>query len=364
MNARFVLSRWVLVAGVLALLPLVACGGGTVEESATSETVPVTIEPARRGPVQSVVRATGVVAPAPGGEQIIGAPGPARIVEIPHGVGDRVRKGDVVVRFEIPSLQADVAARMSDLQRAQARLENARAALERVQSLFERGVAARKEVEDAQRELAEGEAALSEAKSAGSAAALSAQRLTVHALFDGVVAARAHNPGDLVDAANETILRILDPDRLEVNASIPARELSRIHEGSLATVAVSETDPPQPARVRSLPVSVDPLTAMATVRLDFVEDPHLPAGTPVQVAIIADERQDALVVPSGALVREGEDTFVYTVDAEGKAHRKKVTIGLVSDTDVEIVSGLEAGENVIVRGQAGLPDGAAVAPAS
>lgn len=344
---------------VFFLLLLTACSQRSTEEAATTDTVPVSVEPARRGPIRSVVRTTGVVTPAPGGEQIVVAPQPARILEIPHAPGDRVRKGDLLVRFEIPSLQAERAARDADLKRAEARRENADAALKRLEGLFERGIAARKELEDARREKVDAEAAGAEARSALSAAGLLASRETVRALFDGVVALRTHNPGDQVDPS-EMIVRVIDPARLQVEASVPVDALPEITEVSKATIYGPSNYAPEEARVLGVPPAVDPQSATAKVRLQFVSLPRLPAGTPVRVEIVAREHEDTLLVPSAALVREGEETFVYTVDDDGKAHRKKVDVGIVSDPDAEILSGIEAKEKVVVQGQEALPDGATV----
>jgi RND family efflux transporter MFP subunit len=307
------------------------------------------------------VNATGIVKPAPGAELLVVAPGPARIAEMPKAAGDRVARGDLLVRFEIPSLDADASTRQSDLRRAEARLVNAQASLARVEGLFSRGIAARKEVEDAKREMAEAEAAVSESKAGRSASSLLAEREIVRAPFAGIVAARTHNPGDLVDPSTaEPILRVIDPNRLQVEASVPVADLPSLGEGRVSRILGPESYPAEEARVRNLPVAVDPSTATATVRLDFTARSRFPVGTPVAVEIVAEEHADALLVPSGALVKEGETVFVYTVDAEGKAHRRQVKVGLAAGADVEILSGVDAGERVVVEGQNALPDGAAV----
>jgi multidrug efflux pump subunit AcrA (membrane-fusion protein) len=80
----------------------------------------------------------------------------------------------------------------------------------------------------------------------------------------------------------------------------------------------------------------------------------------VQVSIDAEQHQDVVVVPGNALVRDGEETAVF-VASGGKAHRRLVRVGIADDTSVEILSGISAGDRVIVAGQAGLPDHAAIA---
>lgn len=347
----------VLLALALAATAAGACGQPAPEETETTTVVPVTVEAARVGTIRAVIHATGVVGPAPGADLIVTAPEPARILELPKAAGDRVRRGDVLVRFDIPSRNADVAARKAAVSRAEARLRNAQAARTRAHDLFDRGIAARKEVEDADRELADAEAALAEATAAREASAALAARAVVRATFDGVVARRFHNPGDLVDAAaGDPILRVIDPDRLEVAASVPVSDLSHVVVGAAARIVASGTDAADPLEVVSRPAAVDPNTATAPVRLAFTAPTRLAAGTPVQVAIDADEHAGVVLVPASALVHEGDAAAVF-VAADGKARRRAVSVGIADEAQVEIRSGVTAGEPVITRGQAGLPDG-------
>ena len=81
---------------------------------------------------------------------------------------------------------------------------------------------------------------------------------------------------------------------------------------------------------------------------------------PVEVDIDAEQHTNVVLVPAVAIVRDADNTAVF-VAAEQKAHRREVRIGLANGTEVEIVSGIKAGERVIVDGQAGLPDEAAIA---
>jgi multidrug efflux pump subunit AcrA (membrane-fusion protein) len=79
----------------------------------------------------------------------------------------------------------------------------------------------------------------------------------------------------------------------------------------------------------------------------------------VQLDIDAERHTGVVLIPAVALVREGEETAVF-VAAGGKAERRAVEIGLADGMHVEIVSGVKAGEMVIVDGQAGLPDGTTI----
>jgi len=224
---------------VLSLALLAAGCSRPVAEEVTSETpVPVRTEAVSVGDMRGVVHATAIVTPSPGAEMIVVAPEASRIVEMPRAAGDRVRRGEVLVRFEIPTSVADVQRQQAEMARAQAMLESARAAQTRAGELFERGVAARREVEDANRAAADAEAALAQAKAALRSAETVAARATVRAEFDGIVARRLHNPGDLVEAtAADVVLRVVDPQRLELIAAVPISDAPRVAVGATARLS-------------------------------------------------------------------------------------------------------------------------------
>jgi cobalt-zinc-cadmium efflux system membrane fusion protein len=346
---------------LLALPLLAACHAAPTEQVETTAPVPVTLQTAHRGTIRRVISATGTVKPATGAELVVTAPQAARIAEMPKGVGDRVRRGDLLVRFEIPALEADAASRRADALRAQSRLTLAKASFERVQGLFQRGIAARKEVEDARRELTDAEAGVGETQTSQATAAKLAARAVVRAPFAGVIADRAHNPGDLLESSAEVLLRLIDPARLQVEAAVPVDQLETIAVGNPARVR-GPGGTPFAARVIARPPAVDPATSSASIRLEFTQGTSLPAGTPVQVEIGGEEHQDAVIVPAAAVVQQGPETFIYTVDAQSHAHQVKVRIGIATSAEAEVVSGVTAGTRVIVEGQNGLPDGAAVVP--
>lgn len=354
--------RLVLGPLILAIvLALTACGKRAAEEVESETVVVVKTVAAATGDIRGVVHATGIVNPAPGAELVVVPPEAARIAELPYAVGDRVRKGDVLVRFDIPSSAAEAQKQRAEVERAQTVLDTVRAAQARARQLFERGVAARKEVEDTNRAIADAEAALAQARAALAASEALASRAVVRATFDGVVAKRQHNPGDLVEpSATDPVLRVIDPRRLEMLAAIPLADAAHIRVGAAARLA----PPPAGAsdvdlKVVSRPVAVEPGTPTTPIRLSFAGATNIPSGTPVQVDIDGERHAGVVLVPSVAIVREGDETAVFVVD-DKKAKRRPVQIGLTDGEQVEIVSGVKAGDQVIVDGQAGLPDEATV----
>jgi cobalt-zinc-cadmium efflux system membrane fusion protein len=347
-----------MVATALCVL-FSACGKPAPEEVQSDTVVPVSVAAATIGTITARIHATGLVAPAPGADFAVVAPEPARIAEMPKAEGDTVRRGDLLVRFEIPSTSAEAEKQQAEVGRAQARIRNAMAAQARARDLFDRGVAARKEMEDADREMADAEADQAAARAALTAAQTVAARSVVRAAFDGVVAKRSHNPGDLVDAAAaDPVIRVIDPKRLEVSASIPIGDVGRVTLGKAAYLR-SGSNTAAILKVVSRPTAVALGTAAVPVRLAFSAPTTFAVGTPVEVDIDAEEHANVVLIPADALVREADETAVF-VAVDNKAQRRPVTVGLEDAAHVEVRSGLKAGEMVITHGQLGLPDGAAI----
>src|SRR5436190_15650073 len=149
-----------------AIAATVACHKPAMEQAETSAAVPVSVEEAKTDALKAVINVTGTVAPAPGGELVITAPEAARIAEITKAEGDPVAEGDVLVRFDIPTLGSDVQVKQAAVSQANARLDLAKAAVTRLSGLVQQGIASQREVQEARREQLDAEANLSQAQRA------------------------------------------------------------------------------------------------------------------------------------------------------------------------------------------------------
>lgn len=354
MKAPFITT---LLAGLLAA----GCSKPAIEEVVTESAVAVEVAAARVGDFEGQVSVTGVVMPAPGADWVITAPEPARIAELTVAEGDVVKAGDVLVRFDIPTLQSNLSARRAEVTQTRARVDSTRAAVTRISSLVDRGIAARRELEEAQRDQAEAEGALVRAESEAGAAALLAGRAVVTARFNGVIARRWHHPGDMVEAASaDPILRVIDPGKLQVLASVPASELPRIIVGRPGQVTGPGGLTKEDVTVITRPVQLNDSGTVAEVRLAFSKATRLASGTPLEVTITAEQHQGAVIVAAAAVQHDGDEAFVMIVKDDKKAHRQVVALGLTANGEVEILKGVAGGDRVIVKGADGLPDGAEV----
>lgn len=346
----------VMLAGIVA-----GCSKPADEQVETTTAVPVSVEAATVGTLTANLSVSGTIAPAPGADWVITAPAQGTIAELPKSEGQTVKAGDLLVRFDIPNLPADVAARKADVEQARGKVTTTQAAVTRLTGLVTEGIAAQKELQDATQAHVEAEAALAQAQSASTAAGALADRAAVRARFDGVVAKRWHNPGDLVDGAqSDPILRVVDPAHLQAVAAVPLADLPRVAIGQAAKVTGPAGGEGDSATVFSKPAQVETGSATADVRLTFDAPPRVPVGASVKVDITAEKRPNVLTVAAAAVVHDGDETFVMVAGADNKAHKHAVKTGLVSAERVQILSGLTAGDQAIVRGQAGLPDNAAI----
>jgi len=143
-------------------------------------------------------------------------------------------------------------------------------------------------------------------------------------------------------------------------ASVPIPDLPRVQVGEAVRILVPGADEPEAGKVLTRPAAVEPTGVSADVRISLTAATQLAVGTPVRVEIVAEQHPSALMVPVEAILHEDEDSFVMVAGADDKAHKRKVTVGLTTPKMAEITAGLKAGELIIVQGQQGLPDGAAI----
>jgi RND family efflux transporter MFP subunit len=233
----------------------------------------------------------------------------------------------------------------AEVQRAEAALATAKANQARQQQLFDRGIAARKRRRRC-RPHCRRRAGRRRPRLKHRARPPSRRRddRRYAAAFSGVVAKRFHNPGDLVEAAaSDPVLRVIDPRRLEVVASVPLSDSPRIVLGARGWLKAGVTGLPDLAlKVVSRPAQVEQGTASIPVRLAFAGGAtNLAAGTPVQIDIDAEKHNNVVLIPAVALVREGEATAVFVVMGD-KAQRRPVQTGLTDGTDLEILSGRQS----------------------
>jgi RND family efflux transporter MFP subunit len=299
-------------------------------------------------------------------------------------VGDRVRQGQALITLDARDL--DVSLRRAEAGRAEVEsaipeLENATAAakanLDLAQSTFKRmeELAAKKSISN--QELDEASARLKAAQAnydmvrsrraqVNSKMAVVEQEVRgagimrdyakLAAPFSGVVITRTVEPGNLA-TPGAPLLTIEQDGLYRLEASVDESKLASVRVGQ-AVEAVLEADRKLNARVSEIVPSVDSASRSYIVKLDLPATPQLRTGM-FGRAIFPLGMQKVVAVPLAALMERGQLQSVFVVE-DGVAHTRLVTTGRRTKDAVEVLSGLTAGEKVVLPLPVGLQDGARV----
>ena len=323
------------------------------EEVETAAVVPVTVEAAAAGTLQSAAHVSGIVEPAPGADLVVTAPASARIVEMPKAEGDVVRSGDLLVRFEIPSLAADTAAKRAEIERANARLQNARSAQARAQDLFDRGVGARRRSRmptaswPTPRRRWPKRRPISPRQPRSRDVPWCAPHSTASSRSAPITRATSWNRVRPIRSCASSI-RAGSKSRRRCNSPTCRTSRPARRRASASVRAIRSRRKSFPRRGGR---SGDGRGAGAPA---FDRPTRLPAGTPVQVEIETQVHENVVLVPAAAVIREGDEAVVF-VAAGDKAQRRAVETGLTDGEHVEITKGVKAGELVITKGRTAFP---------
>ena len=337
-----------------------ACRRDAPADAVAGGPVPVTVHVVRTGPIVDTLTASGTVVPATGADWTIVAPGPSQIASIPKIEGQAVAVGDELVRFEVPTISDAVASRQSEASQATARVEQAKRELAQTTALFDNGLVPRQQLDAQKNALVDAQSALVRAKAELDAAQFQLQQTVVKARFPGIVIKQWHREGEFVAGSpDDPILRVVDPTRVQVLLTLSAAEIARVNVGQRAVIRTPAA-PEVPGTVVGRPAVPDPTARTVDVRVAFTAPATLPLETPVEVQITLEERDNVLVVPRGAILREDGMTYVMVAGPDDRAHRHDVRVGLTTSTHAHIVTGINAGDRVIVTNLEQLAEGTAV----
>jgi cobalt-zinc-cadmium efflux system membrane fusion protein len=287
----------------------------------------------------------------------ISSPVSGRVVELLAHPGDRVRRGQGLLVIASPDAQAAVADQVA----AQSDLAVARRNLERVKRLFAEQAVPGKDVQQAEGDATKAAAALARAASRmevlgidPAAPEAHGARFVLRAPIEGVVVERPAFPGMEVRPDSGTpLVTVADLTRLWVMADVYERDLERVAVGQKATVRVASS----PARswegtVTHVGELVDPATRTVKLRIEVDNSrlelkPEMFARVMVRGTAAA---APALSVPSSAVLSDGDSSAVVLAMGGGRFQKRTIEAGAEQDGRMRVLSGLAAGDQVVVDG--------------
>ena len=256
--------------------------------------------------------------------------------------GDYVKKGQILLELE-----ADEYALAEE--KARVNFQKQQKAFERAQAMYQKELLSIEEFEQTK-------FAYEGAKIEWEQAKLNLNYTRVRAPISGVIGDRLIRPGQRIQPQDK-LFTVINPREMIAVVYVPEKEIQTVHKGQKAFIT-SEHVPEKrfPGWVKRVSPVVDPQSGTFKVTIGVKNPNHLlRPGMFVNVHIITETHENAVLVPKLAIVYENELMYVFVV-REGIAHKIRVAPGFQDHQYVEALQDLAAGDTVIVVGQAGLKD--------
>ena len=187
--------------------------------------------------------------------------------------------------------------------------------------------------------------------------------VTVRAPISGIVARNYLDPGELATESTPLSL-IVAGDEMKAVIKVPEVDMSKIQLGMNAELTVpSIEDHVFIGKVSEISPVLDTNTRTCRMTVLFENDGmNLVAGMFGYVSVITDEKSDAVCIPGASVLfdEEGRSMPYCFVIEDDTAHRRSLEVGIISDDRIEVLSGVEVGERVVISGHEGLEDGGSI----
>lgn len=331
----------VLLLGGITFLP--GCKGHeeqTQTEAPQLPTIAVTVDQAREEVARTRIEVVGTIEAVE--RASISARISGQIIELPVVLGSKVKRGDLLVKISAGEISAKVL-------QAEAQLSQVRRNLARERKLQKQGASTRETVKSLLDASRIAEAAYKEAQTMLDYA-------TVSAPFSGTVTKKIANIGDMA-SPGMTLLQIENSDSLQVIAHVPESLLLKVSEGDSLSIEIPAADLTLTGKVAEVAPAADPMSRTAPVKIDIASGPDLRVGQFARISLEG-TGETTLMLKKTAVLSRGQMDLVFVVKKNEKvASMRLVRTGTESDGNIEIISGLEPGEQVVVSNNDKLQDG-------
>lgn len=288
----------------------------------------------------------------------------ARVKTVQVKAGQKVSRGDLLVELEDAEFRSRLAAADARLQAAESDRAEANRHFQRINGLFPTGSATREELDaaSARRQAAEAAAKAAEAQVEEARTALG--HTSIRSPLTGVVIDKKVNPGDFAMPglpasaglpSGRVLLTLYDPEALWLEAAIPERHAGAVQVGGAAEATLSAAGLNWQGRFVEVVPGIDEVSRTFPARLDLPASPAVKVGMLGKIRFAAGQRQ-AIEIPAAALLRRGQLDTVFVV-VQDRAQLRLVRPGRTAGDRVEILSGLAAGEALLLNPWESLRDG-------
>lgn len=283
-----------------------------------------------------------------------------KILERSVNVGERVQKGQILMRLDSVDLKLSFAAQQANVEAARAKYTQAKADEMRSAALVRSGVVSRQEYDQARAALDSAKALLEAAEAQARVSNNSSGYAVLLADADGVIVRTLSEPGQVV-AAGQTVIQLAHDGPREALINLP--EGVRPDLGTVASARLYGQEQVYQARLRELSDAADP--ASRTFEARYVlegEAVSAPLGSTVTITLIAKQTSEghSMVLPVGAIHDRGSGPGVWIVNDKSEVKFRRVQIASIGQEEAVVSRGVEAGEKIVALGAHLLHEGQVV----
>lgn len=294
----------------------------------------------------------------------------AKVMKVLVKVGDKVEKDQLLFVLDKENIQKQVdqaysaySATLSNYNATVERIQTAKDSYLRTKELYEAGVVSKSQLEQAELSASEKplDAAgkgLQQSKLVYTQSLKALENAEVRAPIAGTVTSVDLEVGEMA-LNSQPAVTIMDLDNVIIQISVPENIINKIFQGQKVKLIIESADIDTIAEIISVSSSVDKITNLYPVKLNIINNGKIKAGMFAEVKINTDIRENVLSVPGNAILQKDGKYIIYT-EMDGIAHEKIVETGLDTGLRLEIISGVEAGDKIITKGQNYLSDGSKV----
>ena len=347
--------RKLIIGAVIVLLVLIGiavainrggAGAGEADKAKAQAPVVSVITPGKTT-IEGTISATGSLAARR--ELPVGVAGEGgQVVAVLVEPGQWVRAGQVLAVIDRSVQSAQRSSQSAQVDVAVANANLAQANLDRASKLVDKGFVSKADID---RLTANRDAAVAQVRVArAQAGVLDAQlrRLNIVAPAAGLVLERRIEPGQVVSAGSGVLFRLAKGGEMELRAQLGEVDLARLAPGVTAEVVPVGSEKGFTGQVWQLSPVIDPASRQGTARIALAYAPELRPGG-FATATIRSGTVVAPMLPESAILSDNQGNYVYVIDKDNKARRRPVKTGLVTETGIAVIEGLDGSERVVLR---------------
>lgn len=282
--------------------------------------------------------------------------------EVLVNVGDKVKKGQLLISINSTDLQAKKAQVNASITEATAAYENAKKDYNRFKNLFADNSASQKELDDITAQFNMASARLEGAKQMKNEISAQFAYTNITAPFSGVVTSKNISKGTMANPG-QPLISIEAPGDFEVMAMVPETEISQIKTGTTVQVSIASIDKTIIGKVKEVSASAQQTGGQYLVKINLEKtDNPVRSGMFATVAFPVEKQAEnnVILIPTAAVVTNGQLSGVYTVSESGTAILRWLRLGKTVGNQVEVLSGLNTKESYILTANGKLYNGAKI----